>query len=239
MRDILNQFISNLNGQFVEVSSISAPNQCFDLSYCWIFKLDIPKITIQHANAYEIFTNPNATTRQYFDIFENTIQFIPQAGDIFVIGKSTKYPYGHTGIVIEATQTKMKCFEQNFPIGTNAHIQDRNCDFVIGFLRPKVKEIKITDQTILPIYDVKGNAMEVQAVRSTINDQERKITNLMTENERLLYQIDTLMTSQTSCNQPGHVITEETTQPTSQEETTLNSTVSQIISRWIKKILGI
>lgn len=137
MKDKLTQFISNLNGQFVEVSSISAPNQCMDLAYNWVFCLDIPKSTIQQSAAYQVWSNASDFTRQYFDLIENKIETIPQAGDLFVMGKTSSFPYGHIGIVIEATQTKMKCFEQNFPTGTNSHIQDRTYTGVVGFLRPK------------------------------------------------------------------------------------------------------
>lgn len=137
MKDKLNQFISNLNGQFVEVSSISAPNQCMDLAYNWVFCLDIPKATIQQSAAYQVWSNASDFTRQYFELLENKVETIPQAGDLFVMGKSSSYPYGHIGVVIEATQSKMKCFEQNFPTGTNCHIQDRSYTGVVGFLRPK------------------------------------------------------------------------------------------------------
>lgn len=137
MKDKLTQFISNLNGQFVEVSSISAPNQCMDLAYNWVFCLDIPKSTIQQSAAYQVWSNASDFTRQYFELLENKVETIPQVGDLFIMGKTSSFPYGHIGIVIEATQTKMKCFEQNFPTGTNSHIQDRGYTGVVGFLRPK------------------------------------------------------------------------------------------------------
>lgn len=40
-----------------------------------------------------------------------------------------------------------------------------------------LKPLIINDQTILPIIDVNGNKLEVQAVRSKLADQERQITN--------------------------------------------------------------
>ena len=134
MKDKLNQFISNLNGQFVEVSYRPAPYQCFDLAYAWVFALDIPKATVQHGAAFEIWTKANDLTRQYFDLIPNKLETIPQEGDLVVW--NNKYGrYGHVAIVIEATQTRMKVFEQNNPLGTNAHIQDRSYTNVSGFLR--------------------------------------------------------------------------------------------------------
>ena len=136
MKDKLNQFISNLNGQFVEVSSNSALYQCFDLAYAWTFCLGIPKATIQHGAAYEIWSQATDLTRQYFDLIKEETAVIPQAGDLVVW--SNKYgTYGHVAIVVEATQLTMKVFEQNNPIGTNAHIQDRKYTNVSGYLRPK------------------------------------------------------------------------------------------------------
>lgn len=137
MREKLIQFISNLNGQFVEVSSKEAIYQCMDLSYVWAFVLDIPKATIQRGYAHEVYTQATDFTREYFEIIPNLVETIPQPGDLVVWKATSGNIAGHIAIVIEATQTKMKVFEQNNPVGTNAHIQERNYTNVIGFLRPK------------------------------------------------------------------------------------------------------
>jgi len=137
MRNKLNQFVSNLNGQFVEVSYRPAEYQCYDLFYLWAFVCDIPKVAIQHGKAFEIWTLASDLTRQYFDLIENKLETIPEEGDVVVWG-SKFGKYGHVAIVIEATQTSMKVFEQNDPLGTHAHIQDRKSyKNVLGFLRPK------------------------------------------------------------------------------------------------------
>jgi hypothetical protein len=174
MQDKLNQFVSNLNGQFVEVSSISAPNQCMDLAYNWVFCLNIPKATIQQGSAYQVYSNASDFTRQYFDIFQNTVEFIPQAGDLFVIGKTASYPYGHIGIVIEATQTKMKCFEQNFPTGTNSHIQDRGYTSVTGFLRAKNVTTGDTPQWMLTLLQERGLTINNESEIRTLFDKAKR-----------------------------------------------------------------
>lgn len=175
MRDKLNQFVANLNGQFVEVSSKSAIYQCMDLAYNWVFCLDYPKITIQHGNAYEVYTAPNDTTRQYFDIIPNTPDGIPQDGDL-VVWSSSYGPAGHIAIALGGgTVNSFMCFEQNNPLGTNAHLQSRSYYRVLGWLRPKVfPTLTITDQTRIPQID----NMEVQAIRSRLNDQQQNIENL-------------------------------------------------------------
>jgi hypothetical protein len=138
MRDKLNTFIDNTISQFVEVSYSPAQYQCMDLMYLWIFCLDIPKATVQHGSAYQVYSDATDFTRQYFDVIPNLIETIPQAGDLVVWNQ--KYgTYGHIAMVIEATKYKMKVYEQNNPLGTNAHIQDRSYTNVSGFLRPKIK----------------------------------------------------------------------------------------------------
>lgn len=240
MKERLNQFILNTQGQFIEVSYREAIYQCMDLVYNWVFCLGLPKETIQHQYAFQVFTEPNDLTREYFEIIKNSDSFIPQDGDIGVFQGGEA---GHIVVCLSGgTTATFPCFEQNSPLGRHAHITTNKKYYnFMGVLRPKLNKLDfiISDQTILPILDNYQQKMEVGAARSKIYDQELTIATLKTKNDNLLHQIDILMMSQTSPSQPGHVITEETTPPTSQEETTQNSAVFQIISRWIKKILGL
>jgi len=138
MRDKLLRFIDNTIGNFQEVSYAPALYQCMDLVYEWVFVLGFPKSTIQHQYAYEVYTLASDFTRQYFDIIPNLKETIPQEGDIVVWNKTAGNAAGHIGLVIEATQTKMKVFDQNKPLGTNANISDENYTNCLGFLRPKL-----------------------------------------------------------------------------------------------------
>ena len=135
MRDKLNQFIENLNGQFVEVSSKEAIYQCMDLAYVWVFSLGFPKATIQNQYAYQVFTAPKDITYQYFDVIANTPNGIPLDGDLVVWKGGTA---GHIAIALDGgTTSKFRCFEQNNPLGTNAHIGEKFYTNVLGWLRPK------------------------------------------------------------------------------------------------------
>ena len=137
MRDQLNQFVENVQGQFIEVSSKSAIYQCMDLAYLWVFCLGFPKSTIQHTYAYEVFTKPTETTKEYFDLISNTPDFVPQDGDIAVWKGGEA---GHIAICLSgSTKTKLLVFEQNNPLGSNARISERTYTNVLGFLRPKIK----------------------------------------------------------------------------------------------------
>jgi hypothetical protein len=136
MIDKLNQFVANLNGQFVEVSSVSNEYQCMDLVYAWVFCLGYPKATIQHLYAYEVFTKPTDITYKYFDLIPNTPDFIPQDGDIGVFKGGVA---GHIAICLGGgTTLKFRRFEQNNPLGTNASINERGYTNMLGVLRPKV-----------------------------------------------------------------------------------------------------
>lgn len=139
MRDKLNRFVDNTNGQFIEVSYKEAIYQCMDLAYLWAFCLDIPKAAVQHQYAYQVYTEASDFTKKYFDILPNTPEFIPEAGDLVIW--SNKYgPAGHIGIAIgDGNVDKFWVFEQNNPLGTNAHVQERSYSCVLGVLRPKVK----------------------------------------------------------------------------------------------------
>jgi len=193
MRDKLNRFIDNLNGQFVEVSYRDAIYQCLDLVYNWVFVLDFPKATIQHQYAYEVFTQASDFTREYFDIIPNRTETIPQEGDIVVWNKTSSNIAGHIAIVIEATQTKMKVFEQNSPLGTNAHISDKTYTNCLGFLRPKFKAVGGIPQYLSTLLQEAGLKIDEEASIRAFWEKAKKYdedtkalrTQLVTANESL------------------------------------------------------
>ena len=157
MNDKLIRFIDNLNGQWIEVSDRTNSSQCMDLVYAFIFCLDIPKATIQHLYAYQAYTEATDFTRQYFDLIPNLIDTVPQAGDLVVWKSGT---YGHIAIVIEATQLKMKVFEQNKPLGSNAHVADETYTNCLGFLRPKFTVQEGIPQWLKTIFQESGMSFE-------------------------------------------------------------------------------
>lgn len=179
MRDKLIQFIDNLNGEFVEVSYKEAPYQCLDLAYCFVFCLGFPKSTIQHLYAYQVYTEANDFTREYFEVIKNEIETIPQAGDLAVFKGGEA---GHIAIVIEATKTRMKVFEQNNPLGTNAHIQDRTYTNVLGFLRPKFAEVDGVPQWLITLLqEIKltiKNEAEIRAIFDKAKRYDDEVNDL-------------------------------------------------------------
>lgn len=150
MKDKLNQFILNLQGQFVEVSDASNKFQCMDLAYAWVFTLGYPKATIQRLYAYEVYTKPNDLTLKYFDLIPNTPEFIPQDGDIGVVDKTPDNIAGHIFICLGGgTTSKFNRFEQNLPLGNRAAVHEGGYAKFLGVLRPKVFDTVPPDQAQL------------------------------------------------------------------------------------------
>jgi hypothetical protein len=187
MKEKLNQFIIDTQGQFVEVSDKTNIYQCKDLAYLWVLCLGFPKATIQGLYAYTAYTQPTDTTRQYFDLIPNDATFIPQDGDITVFDKTSSNPAGHIGIALGGgTVTSFRNFEQNYPTGTNCAVRIRNYNTpkLLGVLRPKITppvQLVITDQTKIP----QLGGMEVQAVRSKLTDQETLLQTLTTRLQQI------------------------------------------------------
>lgn len=163
MKEKLTRFIDNTVGHFIEVSYSPALYQCMDLAYEWIFILDFPKSTIQHQYAYEVYTQATDFTRQYFDIIPNKVETIPQEGDLVIFNKTSSNIAGHIAVVIEATQSKMKVYEQNSPVGSHAHISDRTYTGCLGFLRPKFKTEGGVPQYLTTLFNEAGLRIEQEA----------------------------------------------------------------------------
>ena len=78
---------------------------------------------------------------EYFNRILNTIDAIPQKGDI-IIWSTGVGPYGHIAICKDGTQTEFTSFDQNWPVGSLCHFQKHNYNNVLGWLR--VKQIEDT-----------------------------------------------------------------------------------------------
>lgn len=183
MKEIFNTFFNKWNGKPCEVNDPSNLNQCMDLAYAFCDALGVTRDTIRHLYASEIYTKPNDLTVKYFELIPNTPLFVPQAGDICVFKGGTA---GHVSIAIgEGDTNSFKSFDQNFGATVNkCGIITHPYDNLLGVLRfRQVVVSPITDQTILPIIDAQGHNMEVQAVRSKLADDERRITNLLNSND--------------------------------------------------------
>ena len=194
LKEKFDLFYANMVNQKSEVSDSTNVYQCMDLAYQWIFSLDIPKATIQHLYAYQVYTQPSDLTRQYFDIIPNSATFVPQAGDLVVFSnRNINGTYfntaGHIAIASGSGDVyRFKSFDQNWSTGQGLVLIEHNYDNpkLLGVLRPKYVSVSpvINEQTTYD-FGTPWGIMQMQQVRSTMNDQKNGINNLTNEKNNL------------------------------------------------------
>lgn len=140
----LQQFLTKYNGKFVEVAgSAGAENQCVDLANAYIRDVyGLPIIEWTNAKDFPSKAGPA------YDYILNTPSGIPKEGDIIIWGGNQ---YGHIAVFIEGNADSFRSLDQNFPTGSNVHVQNHNYNTppVLGWLRKKgavVVENKDLDQ---------------------------------------------------------------------------------------------
>lgn len=236
MKDKFDLFSSWILGQGVEISDKSNAFQCMDLMYGWTLFLNFPKSTVQHGYAYQVFTAPTATTRQYFDIIPNSDTFVPQVGDIGVFNQTASNVAGHVCICNGVGNTSnFQSIDENWAGQTFVTLVTHSYSNFLGVLRPKILSNGITDQTIIPlIIDANGHPMEVQAIRSELADNEREITNLKTQIDLLLSQTSTTTSTSSTSSSSTTSVSSTTLQPPS-NSTDPNQFIKRFLD-WLKKI---
>ena len=128
----LQEFIDKYNGKFVEAGgSANAQNQCVDLVNAYIEEVSgLPKILWTNAVNFPVQAGDK------YNFIINTPEAVVESGDIVVwsegIGK-----FGHIAITISGTLNGFTSFDQNYPSGTPAHIQEHTYKHVRGWLRVK------------------------------------------------------------------------------------------------------
>lgn len=110
--------------------------QCYDLVQFWSKELGGSPFVGMYAK--DIY---GQLPHQYISI-ENTIEAVPEPGDIIVwSGKYNNGP-GHTGIAVDSiSQDTFNAFVQNDPVGELCTIKKYNYSFVRGWLRFKRQNI--------------------------------------------------------------------------------------------------
>lgn len=131
------EFFNLWNGKFCEVSDISNLNQCFDLAVAWCNYLGIPKSTIAHLYAYQIYASPVEDTYLNFYRIPNTPHAIPQKGDMVIWNYTFNGGAGHVGICTGRADIKtFDAFEQNDPLKSFCHVKIYDYSSILGWLRP-------------------------------------------------------------------------------------------------------
>ncbi len=128
------QFLDTYNGQSGVGNTNENKGQCVGLVAVYIDSLTLPHIW---GDAKDLFANAD---EKFFDKVLNTLEAIPQQGDIIVWSSAFNGTVGHTGIATGTADLKtFEVFEQNDPLGSNSHLKTYpNYKFVIGWLKPKI-----------------------------------------------------------------------------------------------------
>ena len=144
LQNKLYNWITRVDGQSIEREDSSNLDQCLDLAFDWIDTLGIPRETIRHFRAFQIYTQPNPSTTQYFDLIENTLTAVPEPGDIIIFGTSIGVS-GHVSICKSADMNIVVSEDQNWD--TNHY--NRGIDPNTGLYIPYTREVRHPYNSIL------------------------------------------------------------------------------------------
>lgn len=126
------EFVSKYNGKTIDFDGVFG-GQCVDLYRQFVKEVlgfpQSPPVT----GAYQVW---DTYLGQYFDRIDNTPSGTPQKGDILIWGQSVG-KYGHIAVYLEGNTSSFKSFDQNWPVGTNCHIQSHNYNGLLGWLTPR------------------------------------------------------------------------------------------------------
>jgi len=140
MQDKFQQFYNSVIGKFVEAEDPTNQNQCMDLAFKWCDTLGIPRETIRHLYAYEVFTKPTDTTKKYFDLIPNGPTNKPNVGDLVVFGTKVGIA-GHISIETgKSNAQNLQTLDQNW--GTPKSVREvlhTNYNGCLGWLHPKTQ----------------------------------------------------------------------------------------------------
>ncbi len=181
-QDRFDTFFNTYNGKPIEAEDASNYAQCMDLAFKWVDFLGIDRSTIRHQFAYQVFTNPNPNTAQFFDIIKNTPTGVPLLGDLVV------FLPNHISIFVKGDSLAFQSFEQNWdtqhfwyndPNQPGIKVpycrlvtHDYNGVLNTGWLHPKTVVTPQPDCT-------QQLAQAHQECQNKINDLKNKITQLL------------------------------------------------------------
>lgn len=141
-------FAARYNGQKVETEDSSNLNQCMDLAFAYCDSLGIPRDSIRHLYAKDVFLSPNPNTDKYFKLTAKGGSARPEKGSLVVFGT----PYGKlsdgnfaghiaisNGVISEQGSGKFvsQALAQNDPPGSSVALLGYKSDYLLGWLTPQ------------------------------------------------------------------------------------------------------
>jgi len=130
--DEVQRFIDRWNGRFLDFDKAYG-FQCADL-YQQYNKDVVGAFMVANGAAADNWTNYPIN---FYTKIPNSPTAVPQKGDVVIWKKTASLPYGHIAIATgEGDTKKFKSFDQNWPVGSNCHVQEHTYTGVVGWLRP-------------------------------------------------------------------------------------------------------
>ncbi len=204
------KFFDLYNGKPVEVEDPTNPDQCFDLAFAWVDFLGIPRESIRHLYAYQIYTEPNDLTVKYFEFIPNTANGVPKAGDIVIFNTGVGVA-GHVSIGSgRGDANTVTTFDQNWNGHKYAEEIKHPYTNIMGWLRVRQitptttpvstlsfnpnNFVQIGNQTPDQIKVLIGDFgwLERQAIDGKLRDNITQITNLGSQVQTLGGSIESL-----------------------------------------------
>lgn len=123
-------FVKKYNKKYLDFDGAYG-YQCMDLAQ--FYNKEVNKAAPLTGNAVDVIKTYPKTA---YTFIANTPKGIPKKGDIMLWNEGLG-PWGHIAIFLSGDVTGFKSFDQNFPIGSNCHIQQHSYYAVAGWLRKK------------------------------------------------------------------------------------------------------
>lgn len=187
----VDEFVKKYEGQTLGYPEGQYIGQCLSLVKIYIkevFGINPPPSGSNSAYGYWI-NFPNPLSEVFVKVPSNGASF---KGCIPIWNTSVGNGFGHIDILLETNEAGFVGFDANWG-GTKAHKQTHNYANVVGWLAPKLDIIApqpvepiITEQTKIPQID----NLQVDQIRSKLNDQTRDLTNLQKDKELLQAQFE-------------------------------------------------
>lgn len=142
----LSEFIDKYNGKEIDFDN-AYKGQCVDLFRQYIKEVLIfpqPKPVVGAGDLWTNYdTDPNLSG--YFERITNTLEFIPDPGDVMVWKKTSSLPYGHIGVIKAATKTNFVSFDQNWKTISVCELIAHTYSGVCGVFRAKKLTNELTE----------------------------------------------------------------------------------------------
>lgn len=141
----LNEFINAWTGQYIP-SRGGIKGQCVSMVQHWAEDNGVGGTPVFPVAAAKDMPNQRGDA---FNWITNTPTGVPQPGDI-IVWNTAVGPYGHTAIFVDGNASSFRSFDQNWPTGSAAHIQNHNYNGVVGWLRFKNQQPQQGESNMTP-----------------------------------------------------------------------------------------